>query len=112
MSSQEMSRLASAMLERFPDFITGYLVNAKVIALCATGKIYRDAFGFHGDGELITSAEIERLEQYGRRWVIKTREGDCFVVVNFHPNCGLKSVLYLINQFKGATLAKSNWTRH
>ena len=112
MSSQEMSRLAVAMLERFPDFITGYLVNAKVVALCATGKIYKDAFGFYDDGELITSSEIERLEQHGSRWVIKTREGDCFVVVNCHPNGGLKSVRYLISQFKSAMLAKSNRTRH
>lgn len=111
-ASHKMKRLAVAMLERFPDFITGYLVNAKVVALCATGMIYKDAFGFHDDGEIITTAEIERFEQHGRRWVIKTREGDCFVVVNFHPNGGLKSVLYLITQFKSATLAKSNWTRH
>ena len=111
-AGNKMKRLAVAMLERFPDFVCGYLVNARVSCVCLVGQVYRDIYNCFSDGELITTAEIKEITQYGRRWLIKTKHDECYVIVTFHPHGGRQSLLHLADQFQSASLAKSNWTHH
>lgn len=108
-----MSRLARAMLERYPDeTITGYLVDARIVSFCVVGRLYNDLWNVYPDGTLITSAEISVLEEHGKRWLIKTRDGDCYVVVSFHRQGGRRSLYHLAALFKSASLAHSRWCLH
>lgn len=105
------ARLGKAMSVRFPEFITGYLVNARICQGCAVGHIYKDLSGFP-DGTLMTSEEITELSEYRGRWIIKTRCHDCFVVVNFSLRGGRKSIVQLADMFESAAAIQSRWCMH
>lgn len=99
--------LLNALLELYPDeVITGYLVDAQISCNTVVGRAYK-AFGY-GEGELLCSGEIREVIEYEHRWLIKTREHDCLVIVNFARG-GRQSLLYLIDLFETARLAQSHW---
>lgn len=108
--SRTQHRLLEALLESYPDeVITGFLVNAYVSCNCVIGNAYK-AWGYP-EHALLTSGEISEVMQYEHRWLIKTREHDCLVIVNFMRG-GRQSLLHLIDLFEGARLAHSQWCLH
>lgn len=111
LTQARLARLALVMLERFPEVITGYLLDVRIQCGCVIGVIYKD-LGGHPDGALITSSEIMELQCHGRRWLIKTRGYACYAVVNFHPHGGRQSLLHLADLFESAALAHSNRWLH
>lgn len=111
LTQARLARLALVMLERFPEVVTGYLLDVRIQCGCAVGFIYRD-LGRYRDGDLITSSDIVELRCYGRRWLIKTRGYACYAVVDFHPRGGRQSLLHLADLFESAALAHSNRWLH
>jgi hypothetical protein len=106
----QKARLADALLERYPDeLITGYVIDARIAAGCLVGAVYK-AWGY-ALGEPIISGAITEIMQYDRRWLIKTREHDCLVVVNFARG-GRQALLHLVDLFQTARLAQSGWCIH
>lgn len=106
----QKARLADALLENYPDeFITGYVINARIAAGSLIGAVYK-AWGYV-QGERLISGAITEIMQYEHRWLIKTREQDCFVVVNFGRG-GRQAMLHLIDLFQTARIAQSRWCIH
>lgn len=102
--------LLEALLESYPDeIVTGFLVNAYVSCNRVIGNAYK--VWSHPEHALLTSGEISEVMQYEHRWLIKTREHDCLVIVNFAPG-GRQSLLHLIDLFQTARLAHSRWCIH
>lgn len=63
------------------------------------------------DGEKLISGSITQIIDCGSRWLIKTREQDCLVVVNFSRG-GRQALLHLIDLFDSARLAQSRRCLH
>tara|TARA_R110000868_G_scaffold326528_2_gene587538 strand:- start:4182 stop:4517 length:336 start_codon:yes stop_codon:yes gene_type:complete len=106
----QKARLADALLENYPDeLITGYVMDARIAAGCLTGNAYK-TWGY-ALGEPIVSGAITEIMQYERRWLIKTREHDCLVVVNFARG-GRQALLHLVDLFQTARLSHSRWCVH
>lgn len=103
------AKLADALLDDYPEVITGYIVDAKVVSGCLVGEAYK-TWGYSRGEKLITGS-ITQIIEYGSRWLIKTREQDCLVVVNFSRG-GRQSLLHLIELFQTARLAQSRWCIH
>ncbi|WP_278618683.1 hypothetical protein [Ectopseudomonas oleovorans] len=103
------ARLADALLDDYEEVITGYIVDAQIVAGCLVGAAYK-ACGYAKGEHLISGSIIEVIE-YDRRWLVKTRELECLVIVNFAPG-GRRALLHLINLFETAHLAKSRWCLH
>lgn len=106
----QKARLADALLENYPDeLITGYVTDARIAAGCLVGSAYK-AWGY-ALGEHMISGAITEIMQYERRWLIKTREHDRLMIVNFARG-GRQSLLQLIDLFQTARLAQSGWCIH
>jgi hypothetical protein len=104
------SLLADALLENYPDeVITGYVMNACLVSGSLIGNAYK-TWGY-ALGERLVSGAVTEIIQYEHRWLIKTREHDCLVIVNFAPG-GRRSLSYLIDLFQSARLAQSRWCLH
>lgn len=102
--------LADAWLEDYPDeVITGYVIDARVIAGCLVGTAYK-TWGYM-KGEHLVSGEITTIVKFDKRWLIKTRENDCLVVVNFSRG-GRRSLLHLVDLFQSAEMAHSRFQVH
>lgn len=104
--------LTDALLEDYPDeLITGYIVDALIRCESVLGLIYK-GWGYR-NGESFVSATISEVVLYeGPRWLIKTIERDCFVIVNFHTRGGRQSLLYLTDLLNSAALAGSSYCWH
>lgn len=106
----QKARLADALLESYPDeFITGYVMDARIAVGCLVGAAYK-AWGY-AQGDRLISGAITEIMQYERRWLIKTREHDCLVVVNFARG-GRQALLHLVDLFQTARLSHSRWCVH
>jgi len=103
------AKLADALLDDYPEVITGYVVDAKVVSGCLVGVAYK-AWGYAA-GEKLISGSITQIIEYGPRWLIKTGEQDCLVVVNF-AHGGRQSLLHLVDLFSTARIAHSRWCMH
>lgn len=104
------ARLADALLESYPEeIITGYVIDACIVAGCLVGAAYK-TWGY-AQGEPMISGTITEIMQYERRWLIKTREHDCLVIVNFSRG-GRQALLHLADLFQTARLAQSRWCIH
>lgn len=103
------AKLADALIDDYPEVITGYIVDAKVVSGCLVGEAYK-TWGY-ARGEKLISSSITQVIEYGHRWLIKTGEQDCLVVVNFSRG-GRQSLLHLINLFVTGRVAPSHWRVH
>lgn len=102
--------LLEALLESYPnEIVTGFLVNAYVSCSCVVGNAYK-AWGYP-EHALLASGEICEVMQYEHRWLVKTREHDCLVIVNF-AHGGRQSLMQLLDLYRTARLAGSSWCVH
>lgn len=113
LSNAKLARLAKAMLEPFPDVVSGYLTDARIDRGCVVGRIYKDIVGRYANGALIRSDEIFELQLYGRqRWLVKTLGYGCYVIVDFHPHGGRQSLMQLAEMYESAAILHSRWPLH
>ncbi|MBI6942909.1 hypothetical protein JET76_16285 [Pseudomonas putida] len=97
-SSYAERQLAHALKASYPIPVTGFLVDAFVIANAAVGISYqharRESTGRFADGHLIRTSDIVELRRSDGRWFIKTRNS-LYVVVTFKRHVGLPSLMAL-----------------
>ena len=102
--------LLAALLEDYPDeVITGYFVDADVKSYCLVGHIYKSMH--HPDGARII-AEIAEVVDYGDRYLVRSGDYDCFVIVNFHPRGGRRAMRQTLELFESAERVGSKFTCH
>jgi hypothetical protein len=96
-------RLLEALLQTYPGhMVTGYLVDARIQCGCVVGIAY-NAWSYR-NGQCIDPVEVAAVVECDGRWLIDTCDKDCFVVVNFHPQGGRRSLNQLIKLFQSAKL--------
>ncbi len=109
-NQRKMALLAAAMLEDFPDLVSGYVVDARIESLHLTGNVFK-AFGYR-NGESLVSTEIMQIMHFSPyRWAIKTGDDDFFVIASFARG-GRQSVESLAEKFDAARLTQSRWHVH
>ncbi|WP_137823028.1 hypothetical protein [Pseudomonas sp. D(2018)] len=96
-------RLLEALLQPYRGhMVTGYLVDARIQCGCIVGIAY-NAWSYQ-NGQRIDPTEIVAAVECDGRWLIDTYDHDCFVVVNFHPQGGRRSLHQMIALFQSAKL--------
>ncbi|WP_454910744.1 hypothetical protein [Stutzerimonas chloritidismutans] len=103
-------QLAHALKSNYPVSVTGFLVDAFVIANAAVGISYqharRESTGRFADGHLIRTSDIVELRHSDGRWFIKTRNS-LYVVVTFKRHVGLPSLMALQRLMKSGIVFTS-----
>ncbi|CEG52164.1 conserved hypothetical protein [Stutzerimonas xanthomarina] len=98
-------QLAYALKSSYPVPVTGFLVDAFVIANAAVGISYqharRESTGRFADGHLIRTSDIIGLRRSDDRWLIKT-VNSLYVVVTFKRHVGLPSLMALQRLMKSS----------
>lgn len=109
-SSYAERQLAHALRANYPVPITGFLVDAFVIANAAVGISYqharRESSGRFADGHLIRTSDIIGLRRSDDRWLIKT-VNSLYVVVTFKRHVGLPSLMALQSLMKSSIVMTS-----
>ncbi|UUC81720.1 hypothetical protein NPN27_12025 [Stutzerimonas stutzeri] len=109
-SSYAERQLAHALKANYPIPVTGFLVDAFVIANAAIGISYqharRESTGRFADGHLIRTSDILELRHSDGRWFIKTRNS-LYVVVTFKRHVGLPSLMALQRLMKSGIVFTS-----
>lgn len=96
-------RLLEALLQPYSGhMVTGYVVDARIRCACLLGIAY-NAWSYR-NGQYIDPVEITAVVECDGHWLIDTYDQDCFVVVNFHPHGGRRSLYQLIKLFQSAKL--------
>lgn len=92
--------LLTALLEEYPgEILTGYILDVQVKSYCLVGNIYKSPS--HPNGTQII-AEIGEVVDYGDRYLVRSGNYDCFVIVNFHPRGGRRALHYTLKLFENA----------
>jgi len=109
-SSYAERQLTHALKANYPIPVTGFLVDAFVIANAAVGISYqharRESTGRFADGHLIRTSDIVELRHSDGRWLIKTRNS-LYVVVTFKRHVGLPSLMALQRLMKSSIVMTS-----
>ena len=109
-SSYAERQLAHALKANYPIPVTGFLVDAFVMANAAVGISYqharRESTGRFADGHLIRTSDIVELRHSDGRWFIKTRNS-LYVVVTFKRHVGLPSLVALQRLMKSGIVFTS-----
>lgn len=91
-------QLAEALKATYPVPVTGFLVDAFVVANAGVGIIYRharrDSTGRFADGHLVRTSDIVSIECIDGRWLITT-VNSMYVVVTFKRHIGRPSIVSL-----------------
>lgn len=82
----------------FSEPVTAYLTSACIAAGCCVGVTHRHAkadpdSGRFGDGHLIRTSDIVRIDREHSFWVLRTFSGSFYVVASLHPQGGYESLL-------------------
>ncbi len=109
-NQRKMAMLAAAMLEDFPEVISGYVVDARIESLHLNGNVFK-ALGYR-NGEFLVSTEIMQIMLFSPdRWMLKTRDDEFFVIASFARG-GRQSIENLAEKFEAAWLSHSLWHVH
>jgi len=95
-SRYALRQLARATRTEFEGPVTGYIINARIVACCCVGQVYGHvrarADGWFQDGHTIRTSDIFRLEECRRHWICETESGSRYVIVSFAPAGGRRSL--------------------
>src|SRR5690606_32071409 len=91
-------QLQKAFDLQFSEPVTAYLTGACIAVCCCVGVTHRHAkadpdSGRFGDGHLIRTSDIVRIEREHSFWTLRTVSGSFYVVVSFHSQGGYQSLL-------------------
>lgn len=88
-------QLSEALKADYSFRITGFLVDAHVVANAAVGVVYadarRDGTGRFDDGHLIRTSDVLDIRQFDGRWLIQTLNST-YVIVTFKQHVGRRSL--------------------
>lgn len=100
-------RLLDALLQTYPGhMVTGFVIDARIRCACLLGIAY-NAWSYQ-NGQRIEPVEVLAAIKCDGHWLIDTCDKDCFVVVNFHPQGGRRSLNHLLELFQTAKLAPAS----
>lgn len=72
----DLTRIAQAQAQGFDKPVTAYLCGAFIRARAGIGVVFghnrKDQYGRFGDGHLIRTSDVIRVEREGRFWVLTT----------------------------------------
>lgn len=109
-NQRKMAMLAAAMIEDFPELVSGYVIDARIDSLLLKGNVFK-AFGYRNGACLVTT-EIMQITHFSPdRWMVKTLDDDFFVIASFARG-GRQSVENLAEKFEAARLSHSRWHLH
>jgi hypothetical protein len=95
-SHYALRQLARARRTEFEAPVTGYLINARMVACCCVGQVYGHAKarpdGWLRDGHTIRTSDIFRVEERERHWICITASGSFYVIVSFAREGGRRSL--------------------
>jgi len=91
-------QLQKAFDLQFSEPVTAYLTGACIAVCCCVGVTHRHAkadpdSGRFGDGHLIRTSDVVRIEREHSFWTLRTFSGSFYVVVSFHSQGGYQSLL-------------------
>ncbi len=75
--------------------ITGYIVDAEIICLCCTGKIYYDKQKRFSDGRRIRTNDIKKITIYRGILILHTKSKSRYAIINFTMHGIISMVQYI-----------------
>jgi len=91
----DLKRIIKAQNQGFDMPVTAYLCGVSIRARAGIGVVFghkrKDQYGRFGDGHLIRTSDVLKVEREGRFWVMTT-ENSRYVLVTFQRGSGRKSL--------------------
>ncbi|AVH39737.1 hypothetical protein AL532_27260 [Pseudomonas monteilii] len=105
----DLQRLAKAYAQGFDEPVTAYLCGVSIMARAGLGIVFghkrKDHYGRFGDGHLIRTSDVIKIEREGRFWVMTTVNSR-YVVVTFQRGNGRAS----LREFLGVAKRQPHFT--
>jgi len=91
----DLTRIIKAQAQGFDEPVTAYLCGVSIKAGTGIGVVFghkrKDQYGRFGDGHLIRTSDVLKVEREGRFWVITTVSSR-YVVATFQRDNGRASL--------------------
>ena len=103
-SDFDLARILKAQAQGFDKPITAYLCGVSIKARAGIGVVFghkrKDQYGRFGDGHLIRTSDVVKVEQEGRFWVMTT-ENSRYVLATFQRGNGRASLRDFLRRSRG-----------
>ena len=100
----DLARILKAQAQGFDKPITAYLCGVSIKARAGIGVVFghnrKDQYGRFGDGHLIRTSDVIRVEREGRFWVMTT-ENSRYVLATFQRGNGRASLREFLRLSRG-----------
>ena len=100
----DLERILKAQAQGFDKPITAYLCRVSIKARAGLGVVFghnrKDQYGRFGDGHLIRTSDVIRVEREGRFWVMTT-ENSRYVLATFQRGNGRASLREFLRLSRG-----------
>ncbi|QXG47475.1 hypothetical protein [Pseudomonas viridiflava] len=100
----DLSRIIKAQTQGFDEPVTAYLCGVSIRARAGIGVVFghnrQDQYGRLGDGHLIRTSDVRKVEREGRFWVMTT-ENSRYVIATFQRNNGRASLREFLRLTRG-----------
>lgn len=99
----DLKRIIKAQAHGFERPVTAYLCGAFIRARAGVGVVFghkrQDQYGRFGDGHLIRTSDVRKVEREGRFWVMTT-ENSRYVIATFQRSNGRASLRAFLRLIK------------
>ena len=103
----DLKRIIKAQEQGFDVPVTAYLCGVSIRARAGIGVVFghkrKDQYGRFGDGHLIKTSDVLKVEREGRFWVMTT-ENSRYVLATFQRGNGRSSLRDYLRVSKGQHL--------
>ena len=100
----DLARILKAQAQGFDKPITAYLCGVSIKARAGIGVVFgherKDQYGRFGDGHLIRTSDVVKVEHEGRFWVMTT-ENSRYVLATFQRGNGRASLREFLRLSRG-----------
>ena len=100
----DLTRIIKAQAQGFDEPVTAYLCGVSIKARAGIGVVFghkrKDQYGRFGDGHLIRTSDVLKVEREGIFWVMTTVDSR-YVVATFQRDNGRASLRNFLNISKG-----------
>ncbi|PTS93477.1 hypothetical protein [Pseudomonas sp. HMWF006] len=100
----DLKRIIKAQEQGFDVPVTAYLCGVSIRARAGIGVVFghkrKDQYGRFGDGHLIRTSDVLKVEREGRFWVMTT-ENSRYVLATFQKGNGRSSLRDYLRVSKG-----------
>lgn len=100
----DLKRIIKAQAQGFDEPVTAYLCGVSIKARAGVGVVFghnrKDQYGRFGDGHLIRTSDVIKVEREGRFWVMTT-ENSRYVLATFQRGNGRASLREFLRLSRG-----------